>query len=155
MDNTEYADRARRWWTCAVFIAVVLSLMAIVVTHADASPIGAATPFLDAVQEHTDCGANGVDCVQTRRQIRSLIAFMATAICTIAAATATGQKSTAVYGTMAGITVLKGVCNQFMYITNGDLLLPLVITVVAGLCAIAAGVPAWAHLFEDLTRDRR
>ena len=122
-----------------IVVPIIVSLMAIVVTHADLVNPLPTTPFIDAVREHTTCATSTDGCVQTVRQIRSLIAALAAATCTIAATIATSQ-GRKVYGVLAGISGLKAVFNQMMYITGGDLMLPIIIMIVAVLCAAAMGV---------------
>jgi hypothetical protein len=130
-----------------VGIAVAFSLMAMLVPHADDLPLSGETPgFLNIVMDNTDCATNaGVgneDCTQTIRQIRSLMAAMVTAICTIAAVASNGRW-TVIYGCIAGLTALKAVFNQFMYITNGDLTLPILIIATAALITWAASIGAF------------
>ena len=130
-----------------VRVAVVFALVAMLVPHADDLPLsGERTGFLDIVMDNTDCatsaGAGDDDCAQTGRQIRSLMAAMATAICTIAAVTS-NRRWTIIYGYIAGLTALKAVFNQFMYITNGDLTLPILIVSAAALITGAVSIGAF------------
>ena len=122
-----------------IAVSVLVSLMGILVTHADQVNLSSYTPFLDAVKEHTTCAASTDGCVQTVRQIRSLIAALAAAVCTIATAITTSKRRQVAYCVLAGTAGLKAVFNQMMYITGGDLMLPIIIMIVAVLCAAAMG----------------
>ena len=130
-----------------VGVAVAFSLVAMLVPHVDdLSLSGGKTGFLDIVMDNTGCatsaGVGNDDCAQTIRQIRSLMAAMVTAICTIAAVTS-NRRGTVIYGCIAGLTALKAVFNQFMYITNGDLTLPILIVATAALITGAASIGAF------------
>ena len=137
----------------SVMGAALFSLIAISVTHFDGLPYSLNKPFLDAVRENTPCGtstnANVENCIQTRRQIRSLIAAMAAAIFTVAAATTSSKAGTVAYGIGAGVTALKAVYNQMMYITNGDLTLPIIILAVAAILILPLGGALLAKPSKD------
>ena len=137
-----------------VRVAIVFALVAMLVPHADDLPLsGEGSGFLDMVMDNTDCGtctgAGNDDCAQIIRQIRSLMAAMAAAFCTIAAVSS-NRRWTIIYGYFAGVTALKAVFNQFMYITNGDLTLPILIVIAAGLITGAVSIGAF---FGGRTRE--
>lgn len=145
-------ERNRVW---AISFAVGFALMAIVISEADQLPVITNTPFANLVETYTNCkdcadakaevagdcetvaDACGGDCTQATRQTRSLVAAMATAIFTIVSVAATRWR--VAYVVAAGGFGLKAVFNQMMYISNGDLMLPIAIIIVSALCAIASG----------------
>ena len=130
-----------------VAILVIISAAAILMAHADElySLAGArSTPFLDLARDHTNCSTkpdtdNG-NCVQTVRQMKSLIAAMVAALFTILSVTATQRLLTITFGIIAGATALKAVFHQTMYITDGNTTLPVLILAVAILPSIGVGI---------------
>lgn len=136
--------------TYAIGAAVLFSLVAIGVPHTDELPFTHGTPFHDNVMKETDCATNAEagndDCVQAIRQIQSLVAAMAAAICTIAAVAESNRRGQVVYGSIAGVTALKAVFHQFMYITDGNLMVAYPIIVVAAMPTVLVGA---ALLFGD------
>ena len=45
-----------------------------------------------------------------------------------------------IYGIIAGLLALKAVFDQFMYLTNGDITLPVIIIVVGALITVPLGI---------------
>lgn len=124
--------------------AVWFSLVVMAIPHTDDLPATQTTPFHDIVVEETDCATNteagNDDCVQTIIQVRSLVAAMAAAICTIAAVAESNRRWQVVYGSIAGVTALKAIFHQFMYVTDGNLMIAFPVVVVATLLTVGPGV---------------
>ena len=127
-----------------IMLAAAVSLVAMALTHTDLLPPSHRTPILDIVMDETNCAvyadAGKDDCTQIIIQIRSLFAAMAAAICTISAVAASTKRREIIYGVLAGLTALKAVFHQFMYITDGDLTIPLIIVIVAAMLAVGPGI---------------
>ncbi|MCY4558775.1 MAG: hypothetical protein OXF79_20835 [Chloroflexi bacterium] len=128
-----------------IMVAVVVSLVAMALTHMDLLPPSYRTPILDMVRDETDCAtATGKDdCAHTVMQLRSLMAALAAAMCTISTVAASTRKWQAIYGSIAGLAALKAVFHQFMYIMDGSLTIPLTVVIVAAMVSV---IPAVAVL---------
>lgn len=131
-----------------IFLAVVFSVVVMGVSHTDELPTSSNTPILDMVMDKTDRGTNAEagsdDCVQIVRQIRSLFAAMAAAICTISTVGASTRGLQVFYGSIAGLMALKAVFHQFMHITLGDPTIPLTIIIVAAVLTVAPAIGAFS-----------